>query len=84
MLDRIKGMKKADAKRLLFFHAFFWAFSNLINPITPAMFLELGLPDYMFGVSFAAMAGASFFMAPVWGRLCGWIFDRRFFGQHIY
>ena len=50
MLDRIKGMKKADAKRLLFFHAFFWAFSNLINPITPAMFLELGLPDYMFGV----------------------------------
>ena len=22
------------------------------------MFLELGLPDYMFGVSFAAMAGA--------------------------
>ena len=35
------------------------------------MFLELGLPDYMFGVSFAAMAGASFFMAPVWGRLCG-------------
>ena len=71
MLDRIKGMKKADAKRLLFFHAFFWAFSNLINPITPAMFLELGLPDYMFGVSFAAMAGASFFMAPVWGRLCG-------------
>ena len=73
MLDRIKGMKKADAKRLLFFHAFFWAFSNLINPITPAMFLELGLPDYMFGVSFAAMAGASFFMAPVWGRLCGQI-----------
>ena len=64
MLDRIKGMKKADAKRLLFFHAFFWAFSNLINPITPAMFLELGLPDYMFGVSFAAMAGASFFILP--------------------
>ena len=70
-MNRIKGMRKAEAKRILFFHAFFWAFSNLINPITPAIFLELGLPDYMFGVSFAAMAGASFFMAPVWGKLCG-------------
>ena len=63
MLDRIKGMKKADAKRLLFFMRFL-GFSNLINPITPAMFLELGLPDYMFGVSFAAMAGASFLWLP--------------------
>lgn len=44
---------------------------SFINPITPAIFLELGSPDYMFGVGYAAMAGACFLFSPIWGKLCG-------------
>jgi DHA1 family multidrug resistance protein-like MFS transporter len=39
------------------------------HPITPTMFTNLGYPDYMFGVSFAAMALAMFLSSPFWGKM---------------
>ncbi len=38
-------------------------------PITPAIISGLGIPDYMFGIAFAAMSFFSFLLAPFWGRL---------------
>lgn len=62
--------KKATVFRVLFFYTAFSVFANSINPITPSIFLELGFPDYMFGVGYAAMSGACFLFSPLWGRLC--------------
>ena len=66
----LDGVRKASVTRLLVFHFSFAVISNCVNPITPALFLGLKMPDYMFGVAFAAMAGASFFFSPFWGRMC--------------
>lgn len=63
--------RKSTVGRLLLFYSLYSVFSNCINPITPAIFLELGFPDYMFGVGYAAMAGACFLFSPIWGKLCG-------------
>ena len=62
--------RKATIFRVMLLFSLFTVFSNCINPITPALFLELGFPDYMFGVGYAAMAGACFLLSPVWGKLC--------------
>ena len=62
--------RKATIFRVMLLFSLFTVFSNCINPITPALFLELGFPDYMFGVGYAAMAGACFRLSPVWGKLC--------------
>lgn len=62
--------RKSTIFRVMLLFSLFTVFSNCINPITPALFLELGFPDYMFGVGYAAMAGACFLLSPVWGKLC--------------
>lgn len=62
-------MKKVSLKRFFVYYGIFFCFSNVAHPITPTMFTEWGFPDYMFGVSFAAMAFAMFLTSPFWGKL---------------
>lgn len=62
-------MKKASLSRFFVFYASFTAFSCVAHPITPTMFTNLGYPDYMFGVSFAAMAFSMFLTSPFWGKI---------------
>ena len=61
-------MKKVSLNKFFVFYASFALFSNVAHPITPTMFTNLGYPDYMFGVSFAAMAFAMFLASPFWGK----------------
>jgi len=63
-----KNLKKVSISRFFVFFAIFSLFSNVAHPITPTMFTNLGYPDYMFGVSFAAMAFSMFLSSPFWGK----------------
>lgn len=47
----------------------FSAASNSAHPVTPTLFMELGFPDYMFGVALAANLGMNFLFSPFWGKL---------------
>ncbi len=62
-------MKKASIGRLYLFYGLFSVFCNMAHPITPTMFIEKGFPDYLFGVSFAAMAFSFFVGSLVWGGI---------------
>lgn len=62
-------MKKVSLNRFFVFYALFAIFANVAHPITPTMFTNLGYPDYMFGVSFAAMAFLVFISSPFWGKM---------------
>lgn len=42
---------------------------NLGHPITPSFVSALGIPDYMFGLFFAAMSFGLMVGAPIWGIL---------------
>jgi len=42
---------------------------NLGHPVTPAFVRSLGIPDYMFGVFFAAMSFGLMLGGPMWGIL---------------
>lgn len=44
-------------------------FANFAHPITPTFIKNLGLNDYMFGVTFASMAITNFLSSPFWGKL---------------
>ncbi len=43
--------------------------ANFAHPITPTLIHNLGLPDYSFGILFAAMAFSNFLFSPMWGKL---------------
>lgn len=62
-------MKKISLIRFYVSYALFSIFANVAHPITPTMFTNLGYPDYMFGVSFAAMAFSVFLSSPFWGKV---------------
>ncbi len=62
-------MKKVSLFRFYLFYALFSIFANVAHPLTPTMFTNIGYPDYMFGVSFAAMAFAVFLSSPFWGKV---------------
>lgn len=42
---------------------------NLGHPVTPKLVNELGIPNYMFGLFFAAMSFGLMIGAPLWGSL---------------
>lgn len=44
-------------------------FNNAAHPITPTVINRLGMPNYMFGVSYAIMSATYFLFAPLWGRI---------------
>ena len=62
-------MKKVSLFRFYLVYALLSIFANVAHPITPTLFTNIGYPDYMFGVSFAAMAFAIFLSSPFWGRV---------------
>ena len=41
--------------------------ANVVHPVEPAFYIALGLPDWIFGAAFAAMAFGLFLWAPFWG-----------------
>ena len=47
--------------------------ANFAHPITPAFFLDLGLPDYMFGAALGSMLVVNFCMSPFWGKMIDYI-----------
>ncbi len=50
--------------------------ANYAHPITPTLIQNLQLPDYMFGITFAAMAFPNFLFSPFWGKMTSVIGDR--------
>lgn len=43
--------------------------ANFAHPITPTLFKDLALPDYMFGAAFAGMSFTSFLFSPLWAKM---------------
>ncbi len=74
-------MKKKKSIALLFaLYAVQVTLSNFIHPITPTLFKDLGFPDYMFGVAFAAMSFSNFLFCPIWGVVGDKIGHLKMFG----
>lgn len=70
---------KKEKNKLLFFFAVVCLQSmaaNFAHPVTPTIIKNLGLGDYMFGLAFAGMAGASFLFSPFWGKLADYVQSR--------
>lgn len=62
-------MKKQSIWWMLTLYSLFFFMSNFVHPVTPAFLQSINCPDYMFGVSFAAMAFFTFLSSPFWGRM---------------
>ncbi len=69
MDDEGVNMKKVSITRFYFVCFIINSMSCVILPVTPTIFKNINFPDYMFGVSFAAMAAGMFLFSPYWGRL---------------
>ena len=65
--------KSSVYRRIILFTALSNWSTNIVHPVTPTFLLELGMPDYMFGVLFAAMAFGMMLLSPLLGRIA----DRR-------
>ncbi len=68
-----------DKKRMLPFLAITVIFNvgaNLAHPVTPTIFQNLNLGDYMFGYAMAAMMLMNFIVSPFWGEINGYISSR--------
>ncbi|MBQ9534315.1 MAG: MFS transporter [Clostridia bacterium] len=58
-------------RRYFVIYAFISCACSFIHPVTPTFLKELAMPNYMFGVTFAAAMAASFCLSPFVGRLGG-------------
>ena len=54
-------------KKVMIFSAFVWISTNFHHPVTPSHFTSLGLPNHVFGTSYAMMVFGSFLTGPIWG-----------------
>ncbi len=71
---------KKQSGRLGYFFALMFVFNmaaNFVHPVTPAIILELGLNDYMFGLALAAMMAFNFLFSPFWGKMAGHISSKK-------
>lgn len=50
--------------------------ASFVHPVTPALFKDLNLNDYMFGLALACMMMANFLFSPFWGKISGYISSR--------
>lgn len=69
----------AKRKNMLFFFIVvaLWDLSaSFVHPVTPTLFKDLHLNDYMFGVALACMMGANFLFSPFWGKISGYLSSR--------
>ncbi|MDL2206194.1 MFS transporter [Eubacteriales bacterium OttesenSCG-928-N13] len=62
-------MKLTPLHKAMLLTGIYGLFSNMIHPITPTLIESLGLPNYMFGLLFAAMATGTFITSTFWGRM---------------
>ncbi len=62
-------MQKRSVIRSLVLSALYGLIANFAHPVEPTFYKLLNLPDYMFGVAFAAMATTVFLFSPFWGKL---------------
>ena len=72
-------MKMNKNKKMLFFFVVvaLWDLSaSFVHPVTPTLFKDLHLNDYMFGVALACMMGANFLFSPFWGKISGYLSSR--------
>ena len=60
---------KSTLIRFFIINAFMALSCNMVHPITPAFLTGLMLPDYTFGIAFAAMMTTNFILSPFWGTL---------------
>ena len=66
-------------KRMMLFFGVFILFNmaaSFVHPITPTLFKDLALPDYMFGLALAAMMAVNFLFSPFWGKLNSYLSSR--------
>ena len=70
-------MKKKKSMVFFFAVVALWDLSaSFVHPVTPTLFKDLNLSDYMFGVALACMMGTNFLFSPFWGKLSGYISSR--------
>lgn len=70
-------MKKKKSMTLFFLAVALWDLSaSFVHPVTPTLFKDLQLKDYMFGVALACMMGANFLFSPFWGKMAGYLSNR--------
>lgn len=67
----MQELKKISLRRFYIIVVLESASSNFILPVTPTIIKNLGMPDYLFGVSYAGMSLAYFLFAPLWGKISG-------------
>ena len=65
----MKKFKKVSVRRMIFLMGLYCVFANIVHPIEPTIYTDLGFHDYMFGVAMAAMSLTNFLFAPFWGNL---------------
>ena len=61
--------RKRSILRLFILSAIYFLVANFAHPVEPTFYKLLELPDYMFGVAFAAMATTVFLFSPFWGKM---------------
>lgn len=49
---------------------------SFAHPVTPALFKQLQLQDYMFGVALACMSLGNLLLSPFWGKIAGYLSSR--------
>jgi len=62
-------MDKSKINKILLINFLTLSVFNMAHPVTPTLMNAVGLPTFMFGVLYSAMAIAQFVMSPVWGTI---------------
>ena len=62
-------MDKSKINKILLINFLTLSIFNMAHPVTPTLMNAIGLPTFMFGVLYSAMAIAQFVMSPVWGTI---------------
>lgn len=62
-------MNKKKFTFLLILSVILYTILNIAHPVTPSYIREKGLPDWSFGIFFAAMSLGTLIFAPIWGAL---------------
>ena len=62
-------MDKSKINKILLINFLTLSTFNMAHPVTPTLMNAIGLPTFMFGVLYSAMAIAQFVMSPVWGTI---------------
>lgn len=70
-------MNKKKSMAFFFIVVALWDLSaSFVHPVTPTLFKDLHLNDYMFGVALACMMGTNFLFSPFWGKISSYISNR--------